>query len=152
MKRIFILLAICIAAIIPGISGCSNSDEGKSNVTGPLNWLADQDNALELAQSQNKPILINFYTDACPACRLMDQTTFTDTELISFLNSNFVNLKSNAGKTALYQRYGIRAVPTFIFSTPDGYSQNYEILRHVGYRDADQFYVLAQAVLEKWQS
>jgi len=115
-------------------------------------WETDWTKALTEAQDENKPILVNFYTDACPACRKMDQTTFLDADLVEFLEANFINLKSNAGKSSLYQRYGISAVPTIVFSTPEGYDTTYEISRFTGYRDAAGLREEAEAALAQWQS
>ena len=145
-KKLAALIAF-LALVAIGTTGCSVVSGG-----GTVNWLSDWDEALSEAQSQNKPILINFYTDLCPACRKMDQTTFTDDELGAFLNSNFICLRSNAGKSTLYTRYGISAVPTMIFTEPDGYEKQYEIARIVGYVNASEFYQIALDALEQWQT
>ena len=147
-----VLMILCLAILVLGLIGCSETGSSVNTGSGTMNWLVDWNAALEKAKQMDKPILINFYTDACPACRLMDQTTFTDEGLIDFLNANFINVKNNAGKTTLYMNYGINAVPTFIFSTPDGYNMESVITKSVGYRNADEFYILAQAVLNTWQS
>jgi uncharacterized protein YyaL (SSP411 family) len=152
LKAVVLVLVLCLALFAAVLAGCTNNIGGNTNTGTTVNWLVDQDQALLEAQSQSKPILINFYTDACPACRQMDRTTFVNKDVIELLNSNFTNLRSNAGKTPLYRNYGVSKVPTFVFTTPDGYSQDYVITKAVGYRNADQFYVLAQAVLDTWKS
>ena len=154
LRTVALVLILYLALFAATLAGCTNNIGGSSNTntSATLNWLTDQEQALMVAQSQSKPILINFYTDACPACRQMDITTFVNKDVIELLNSNFTNLRSNAGKTPLYKNYGVSAVPTFIFITPDGYSQENVITKAVGYRNADQFYVLAQAVLDTWKS
>lgn len=141
-------LAVVLAA---GAMGCTGAG-GAPAVTGMLVWETDWTNALTEAKAENKPIMVNFYTDACPACRKMDQTTFLDADLVQFLETNFINLKSNAGKSSLYQRYAIQAVPTVVFSTPAGFETKYEISRFVGYRDAAGLRQEAEAALALWQS
>jgi len=145
-KKLAALIAF-LALVAIGTTGCSVVSGG-----GTVNWLNDRSEALSEAQSQNKPILINFYTDLCPACRKMDQNTFTDDDLGAFLNSNFICLKSNAGKSPLYMKYGISVVPTTIFTEPDGYDKQYEIARIVGYVNASEFYQIALDALEQWQT
>jgi thiol:disulfide interchange protein len=147
--RAVALIALILLAAV-GTTSCETAGGGSPR--GDLEWVADWSRALVEAQDRNLPIMINFYTDACPACRKMDQTTFLDTELASFLNANFVNLKNNAGKSSLHQRYGIGAVPTIIFSTPEGYATEYELSRFVGYRDAGELRQEAEAALARWQS
>ncbi len=151
MGRGVLALAAVLVLIASGAIGCATAGGGSTTTAGTLQWVTDWTEALKEAQSRNAPIMINFYTDSCPACRKMDETTFLDAELADFLNASFVNLKNNAGKSSLYKRYGIGAVPTIIFSTPDGYDSEYEISRFVGYRDAGALREEAEAALTLWQ-
>lgn len=140
-----LLLALAVVAVL--LTGCLASDGISS-----INWLYDSQEALKQAQAENKPIMVNFYTDICPACRKLDQSAFSDKKATEFVNKNFICLKSNAGKTSLYQRYGIRAVPTTLFSVPDGFGTEYEIERIVGVVAPDQFYDAAVKVINWWQN
>ncbi len=127
---------------------CSN-DCGIITAEGQLaciRWLTDWDEALAEAQTTGKAIMINFYTDVCPACRMLDENTFTDKDVGIFLNENFVNVKSNAGRSSLHSRYGIRGVPTTIFTTPDGE----ELGRIIGFYPPDQFLEGAQWAKDLW--
>ena len=90
--------------------------------------------------------MINFYTDICPYCVKLDEETFADEKASAFLNGNFVNVKSNAGKTSLHVNYGLAGVPTTIFAASDGT----EMGRIMGYRPPDQFQEGAQEALDYW--
>ena len=139
-------LIVFVAIVAIGAGGClSASNEGS------VRWTSDSKKALAEAQAQHKPIMIFIYTDLCPACRQLERTTYSDEELSSFLNANFINLRSDAGRTALHTAYGIWAVPTIVFSAPDGYEAKYEIARIVGYKNAEDYYRLALDALERWQ-
>ncbi|GEM_PF-4222537 len=83
-------------------------------------WINDWDKALSAAQNENKPIMINFYTDVCPACRALDKNTFSDEEVAASICRDFVTVKSNAGKSRLQANYGISSVPTTVFAWSDG--------------------------------
>ncbi len=144
-----LLVMTALAVLLVAAVGCGGGSGAVGS--GGVKWLYDSDEALSRAQAANKPIVINFYTDICPACRLMDQTTFVNGNVTRLLNERFLCLKSNSGKTSLHQTYGIGAVPTTVFTTPDGYQKRYEIVRIVGAAPADRFYQLAQAVLERWE-
>jgi thioredoxin-related protein len=52
--------------------------------------------ALELQKKHPKKILVTLYTDFCNTCRVMNQTTFTDTALVSYLNKKYYLVKFNA--------------------------------------------------------
>jgi len=143
------LLMTALAVLLVAAMGCAGGSGAAGS--GGVKWLFDQDEALSRAQAENKPIVINFYTDVCPACRTMDAMTFANSTVGALLNDNFICLKSNAGKTDLQSGYVIGLVPTTVFNVPYGYGKDYEIVRVVGAVPPARFYQLAQAVLEKWR-
>ena len=55
---------------------------------------------LEEAEAANKKnpkkMLIDVYTDWCGWCKVMDKQTFTDPEIIKYVNTNFYPVKFNA--------------------------------------------------------
>lgn len=112
--------------------------------------MTDWTQALEKAQDENKPLAIYFYTDVCPSCRKIEKNVFKDGEVGDFFNGSFVSLKSNAGRSNLYKKYGISAVPTIVFSSPDGYEGSNEIARITGAKPAAEFVQLGQSVLDQW--
>ena len=146
MRRGVAALALLLVLLAVATAGCSTA--GGGGAVAGVQWSYDWTEASSRAQAENKVIMINFYTDMCPACRMLDRNTFADSELGNFLNESFIPLKSNAGKTNLHARYGIPAVPTTVFATPEGN----EIARMVGYRPPDQFHQGATEVLNAWQS
>lgn len=62
--------------------------------TKELKWL-DWNTGYPLAKKQNKIILVDAYTDWCGWCKKMDRDTYTDGEVISLLNRDFVIVKFN---------------------------------------------------------
>ncbi len=110
-------------------------------------WYTDFSDARDLARAESKPIMINFYTDICPACQKLDRMTFADDGTSDYLNANFVNVKSNAGKSQLHAMYDIEnAVPTTIFATSDGV----EMGRIRGFVPPDRFRQGAEQAFEYW--
>jgi thioredoxin-related protein len=94
---------------------------------------------MQIAKSQNKPTMILFYGDRCPACAKLAEE-FVDTRVINMSN-NFVPI---VGSSVLDRQYGIRYVPTLVFTN----SQGMEVHRIVGYRDADTLMQEMQMALE----
>lgn len=79
--------------------------------------------ALDKAKSTGKYMFLDFYTDYCPPCKIMDKEVFGNRELANYLNENFINVKVNAGKTSganTASLYGVRAYPTLIFTDSRG--------------------------------
>lgn len=82
----------------------------------------DFNEALQLSQTENKLIFIDFYTDWCGPCRKMSKEVFPQKHVGDFFNSQFVCLKLNAEKEGkeLAQKFGVKAYPTFIIADQQG--------------------------------
>ena len=52
--------------------------------------------ALAAQEKNDKKIFIDMYTDWCKWCKVMDQKTFTNQEVIQYMNENFYAVKFNA--------------------------------------------------------
>ena len=78
---------------------------------------------LERAKATGRPVFLDFFTDWCGPCRVMDRDVFTDGNLAVFFNENFLNLKINAEKgegVALAKEFGITGYPTLVFLNSAG--------------------------------
>lgn len=145
MKTKAVIFALCAIILMIGIVGC---DRSSGDSVSALTWLRDWDEAKKQAQEQDKPIMINCYTDVCPACRELDSKTFTDIELGAFLSDNFINLKSNANDSGLCTNYGVFGVPTTVFTEPDG-----EYIGEIrGYYPPKQFFIGVQEAVNRWEN
>jgi len=68
-----------------------NAIESKSKLT----WYDIEE--IEKLQTQNpKKVIVDVYTNWCRWCKIMDQKTFTDPNLIKYLNENYYMVKFNA--------------------------------------------------------
>lgn len=112
------------------------SSAGLSAVTlGDLEFGEDFAAISNTAQETRHAMLIDFYTDWCFWCKVMDDSTFPDPYVQKFLK-NFELGKINAEvDTLLAQKYGVRSFPTFLLLKPDGT----EIDRIVGYSPPEEF-------------
>jgi thiol-disulfide isomerase/thioredoxin len=97
------------------------------------------------AKEGKRLVLIDFYTDWCAPCKKLDETTWKDEGVRTWLSQSAVCLKVDAEKDeALAEKYRVNAYPTLLLLRPDGT----EIDRLVGYRDAQTFLADARAALE----
>ena len=74
---------------------------------------------LEFADKMHKPIFLNFYAPWVENCTKMDQYVYTQDELASYFNTNFINYKINVGGASpgpeLTDRFGVTVFPTLMF-------------------------------------
>ncbi|MGW8123070.1 thioredoxin family protein [Roseivirga echinicomitans] len=80
----------------------------------------DWENVLEMAKAQNKLLFVDAYADWCVYCHQLDEEVYTNTQVISYFNDNFINVKfdteSEYGMELAYE-YKIYSLPTLLFIT-----------------------------------
>lgn len=59
----------------------------------PVDWMPFGKEAFDLAEKQNKPLLISIGYSACHWCHVMEHESFEDKEVAALMNANFVNVK-----------------------------------------------------------
>lgn len=80
MKNILFLLLILIA-------GSANAQK--------INWMTMEE-ALAAQKENPKKIFMDVYTTWCGPCKLLDKNTFSDKNVIEYLNKNYYSVKFNA--------------------------------------------------------
>jgi thioredoxin-related protein len=92
------------------------------------------DEGLAKGRVENKNIIVDFYTDWCYWCKVMDEKTFSEKNVAEKLKSRFVTVRINAedekqnasynGQTfnnvQLTQAFGVTGYPSLAFLEPDG--------------------------------
>ena len=108
-----------------------------------IDWKYNFEDALKLAKSQHKPIMVDFYTDWCGWCKKLDSDTYSDPK-VRAAAEKFVCVKIDAEKeSALARKYGVAGFPTIIFLDRDGNL----ISRITGYLPPDQFLANIKKIL-----
>lgn len=59
----------------------------------PVNWVPWSDHALELAQQENKLIIVSIGYSSCHWCHVMEHESFEDDEVAQFMNEHFITVK-----------------------------------------------------------
>lgn len=81
-------------------------------------WGAD---AFERARTEGKPVMLYLGAFWCGVCQRMDETTFSDTEVIALLNAYFVPVRvEDAQRPDIDVRYNRNGWPTIVFLRADG--------------------------------
>lgn len=106
-----------------------------------ITWERNPDTALERARSQHRPVVLDFGATWCPACEELAHITFRAQDVACAANElGFVTVKIYEDEQrppnfdALYQQYGVRALPTVIVLDGGGH----EVARETRFVPAEQ--------------
>ena len=81
---------------------------------------------LDEARRNGQPVLVDFYADWCVACKVLEEKTLTQTDVLAALTAaNYRLIKAditeiNRENQDIMQRYGIIGLPCLIFFDPAG--------------------------------
>ncbi len=95
----------------------------------PVDWYPWGEEALELARSEDRPILLSVGYSSCHWCHVMERESFEDPETAEYMNRHFVNVKVDREERpdvdALYMEAvqgmtGRGGWPMTVFCDPEG--------------------------------
>ncbi len=106
------LALLAFALIVPSLSFAIERE---------ISWTEDYEAAVQRAATTNSIVLLHFYGDSCPPCKLLDKKTFHDPALVSKMNEHLVPVKINADRRRdLAQKFQVTRWPTDIYLFPNG--------------------------------
>jgi thiol:disulfide interchange protein DsbD len=81
-----------------------------------INWLRDEQMAVNQARTSGKPLLVDFGAEWCAACKELDLHTWTDPVVAQEVSDKFVPLKIDATEESeandlLMKKYGVVGLP-----------------------------------------
>lgn len=131
MKRL-IPLALLVTAIFPAIS-CA----GNKKAPAPAGHVSFAQSAfkasLDRAQKEDRFVMVDFYTDWCKWCKVLEEKTYPHPDVKKVLDQSFVFEKYNPEEAPSFthggRKYGgmdvakhfsIRGFPTILFMEKDG--------------------------------
>ena len=94
----------------------------------PVNWYPWGEKALNLAHTENKPILVSIGYAACHWCHVMEKESFENEAIAAFMNEHFINIKIDREERpdldhiymdAVQAMTGSGGWPLNVFLTPD---------------------------------
>jgi thioredoxin-related protein len=119
-------------------------------------WYYDWDTGLAAAREQQRPVIIDFYTDWCHWCQVMDEETFADPLIKQKFAEGWIMIKTDAedtqtrgtfkGETLTYRelaaKFRIQGYPSYAFIDKNGDFININENPIVGYREVPGFAVI----------
>lgn len=104
MKRVLLLsvalLSVCSVAMAQKKKKAGAKDEQNKTATldsTKIHWIT-WDEAQEKMKKEPKKVWVDIYTDWCGWCKVMDRTTFSNKEVIKYMNEKFYAIKFNPEK------------------------------------------------------
>lgn len=131
LRNRFLVLTLAVAALV-GVNAVQQSVEARDKVNSDklliakaetISWYTDLNQALRAAGSSRKWVLVDFYTDWCQPCKVLDEKFYGDPKIIEYLNQSFVCLKVNGEKgdgIAVKTKYGVEVYPSTYVLDPSG--------------------------------
>jgi len=93
----------------------------RPNRAAEIGWRDWDEKAFQEAQVADKPILLAISAVWCHWCHVMDETSYSDPEVIRMINDRYVPIRvDNDERPDVNRRYNMGGWPTTAFLTPDG--------------------------------
>ncbi|MCC5921252.1 MAG: thioredoxin fold domain-containing protein [Cyclobacteriaceae bacterium] len=121
-----------------------------------IQWVSLEE-AQELTKSNPKKVFIDVYTTWCGYCKKMDRETFSNEEVINYVNENFYAIKLNAGsketvsfngkeytEQELARAFRVSGYPTIVFVN----EQFNEITPVPGFRKSKDFLEMLESFVK----
>ena len=120
-----------------------------------INWMSWGPEAFARAQREDRPILLSISAVWCHWCHVMDDTTYSNADVIAAINEHYVPIRvDNDERPDINARYNMGGWPTTAFLTPDGmtltgatYLPPEQMVRALG--DMLRFYSAQKSDIEK---
>lgn len=97
--------------------------------------------ALALAKTENRPVMLDFYADWCTSCKELEHNTFKDKAVIEAMGNTLLiqaDVTANDEQDkALNELFGLFGPPQILFFKPDG--EEIKSIRLAGYEAPSEF-------------
>ncbi len=118
----------------------------RPNRASEISWHPWGEEAFAKARAEDKPVLLSISAVWCHWCHIMDESTYSDPQIIARINSDFIPIRiDNDQRPDVNQRYNMGGWPSTAVLTPSG-----EIITGGTYVAPEQMGPLLDQVLQYW--
>ncbi len=156
-KKVWTAIALALPVLAFSLRVTSTTETNSAD-TKKIQWTTF-DKGIELAQKEDKLLVVDFYTDWCHWCKVMDEKTYGNQQVIDYAKDKVILAKLNAEtnekfkfKDAFYTGrelsmiFGVTGFPTTIFMGGDG-----EFITKVpGFIPAEKFRTVLEFFADDW--
>jgi len=120
----------------------------RPNRASEINWRTWGDAAFAEAREQSKPVLLAISAVWCHWCHVMDETSYSASDIIKVINDRYVPVRvDNDERPDVNRRYNMGGWPSTVFLTPEG-----DIIHGGTYVAPEQMWQTLNAVDEVWST
>ncbi len=121
---------------VPGKAGEGTDARGGAEHQADRAWMTNLDEAMKLAKSENKMVMVDFMATWCGPCQMYVDKVFP-TEQFKEAAKDFILVKIDTDEQPkVAQKYGVSGIPDIRFLAPDG-SQVSKVVGYKGERLLD---------------
>ena len=104
-----------LPTLLGGLLSVTLANFGFAKDSSEIAWSEDLVATMELAQRTGKPVLVHFYGDHCPPCRMLEKKAFKDPQLIQAIGEHVLAVESmpNGTRKSLHDFESIDGQQTF---------------------------------------
>lgn len=122
MKVLYIIVLVGVICI-PGFSQTSSKIKEKAiNTQNKIHWYTFEE-ATKINSRHPKKIFMDVYTDWCGWCKRLDAVTFSNPEIVKYINANFYAVKFDAERKDVVKYKG----KDYINRNPYGMRQPHDL-------------------------
>lgn len=148
MKMTALILAVSAIGLV-AVFALKNQEVDFTNSTegGILFEKGTWEEALEVAQKEDKLIFLDVYATWCGPCKQLKRKTFSNPDVGTFYNENFINVAVNGEEEDglhLMEKYHLRGYPSLLIVNKNG-----EIMKQTnGYQNVRDFLDFGRSVVQ----
>ena len=116
-----------------------------------VSTIEEIDSLFEVAKSQNKLLMLDYYADWCLDCLRMEGTTFKQPNVVKTLSKEFIMVKvdvtdaANEAVKAVKKRFNVYGPPATLFFNSNGIEL--DKYKFYGYKDSNEFLQILNNIL-----
>lgn len=126
---------IAISAIVLGTWMLKPNESAQEVKWKMLNSLESIEQSIN---SENKPVMIDFYADWCAQCKELDEYTYKNPEIVELSKSlNTIKVDLTKENQSITDKFNIKGLPVVVFMNPKG--EELKELRVTGFLKPEEF-------------